>query len=105
MSAFRAVTIRSTSGRTRTSASFASSGVQEYASFPLYPGAVGALGRVFFGHYVVAGVLVSLAAALGSFLLLHRIADQRLGLDGGRRAVLYLAVFPMSLFLQAVYTE
>ena len=78
---------------------------QEYAFFPLYPGAVGALGRVFFGHYVVAGVLVSLAAALGSFLLLHRIADQRLGLDGGRRAVLYLAVFPMSLFLQAVYTE
>jgi hypothetical protein len=78
---------------------------QEYAFFPLYPGAVGALGRVFFGHYVAAGVVVSLAAALGSFLLLHRIADRWLGLDGGRRAVLYLALFPMSLFLQAVYTE
>ena len=78
---------------------------QEYAFFPLYPGAVGVLGRVFFGHYVAAGVVVSLAAALGSFLLLHRIADQWLGSDGGRRAVLYLAVFPMSLFLQAVYTE
>src|SRR5205085_7054991 len=78
---------------------------QEYAFFPLYPGAVGALGRVFFGHYVAAGVVVSLAAALGSFLLLHRIADQWLGLGGGRRAVLYLAVFPMALFLQAVYSE
>ena len=29
----------------------------------------------------------------------------RLGADGARRAVLYLAVFPMALFLQAVYSE
>ncbi|HYZ76774.1 MAG TPA: mannosyltransferase family protein [Gaiellaceae bacterium] len=78
---------------------------REYAFFPLYPGVVGAFGRVFFGHYVIAGVLVSLAAAFGSFLLLQRIADERLGLAGSRRAVLYLALFPMSLFLQAVYTE
>ena len=75
------------------------------AFYPLYPGAVGALGRVFFGHYVVAGIVVSLAAALGSFLLLHRIAEERLGADGARRAVLYLAVFPFTLFLQAVYSE
>ena len=78
---------------------------QEYAFFPLYPGLLGALGRVFFGHYVLAGVVLSLAAALGSFLLLQRVADERLGLGGSRRAVLYLALFPMSLFLQAVYTE
>jgi Mannosyltransferase (PIG-V) len=78
---------------------------REYAFFPLYPGLVGGLGRVFLGHYVLAGVVVSLAAACGSFLLLQRLADERLGLAGGRRAVLYLAVFPMSLFLQAAYTE
>jgi Mannosyltransferase (PIG-V) len=78
---------------------------REYAFFPLYPGVVGALGRVFLGHYVLAGVLVSLAAAFGSFLLLQRLADERLGLAGSRRAVLYLALFPMTLFLQAVYTE
>ena len=78
---------------------------REYAFFPLYPGVVGGLGRVLFGHYVIAGVLVSLAATFGSFLLLQRIADERLGLDGSRRAVLYLALFPMALFLQAVYTE
>ena len=75
------------------------------AFYPLYPGAVGLLGRVFFGHYVVAGIVVSLAAALGSFLLLYRLAEERLGADGGRRAVLYLAVFPFALFLQAVYSE
>jgi hypothetical protein len=75
------------------------------AFYPLYPGTVGLLGRVFFGHYVLAGILVSLSAAFGSFLLLHRVAEQQLGADGARRAVLYLAVFPFALFLQAVYSE
>jgi len=75
------------------------------AFYPLYPALVGLLGRVLFGHYVVAGILVSLTAAFGSFLLLHRIAEERLGADGARRAVLYLAVFPFALFLQAVYSE
>jgi hypothetical protein len=75
------------------------------AFYPLYPAAVALLGRVLFGHYVLAGILVSLASAFASFLLLHRIAEERLGAEGARRAVLYLAVFPFALFLQAVYSE
>jgi hypothetical protein len=75
------------------------------AFFPLYPLLVAGLGRVFFGHYVLAGIVVSLAACLASFVLLYRLAEPRLGGDGARRAVLYLAVLPMSLFLQAVYSE
>lgn len=75
------------------------------AFYPLYPGLVAVLGRVFFGHYVLAGVVISLAAALGAFLLLHRLALQRLGEEGAWRTVVYLAIFPMSLFLQAVYSE
>ena len=82
-------------GYDRTSAAFA----------PLYPGLVWLVGHAFFGQYVIAGIAVSLAAALGSFILLHRIAEERLGADGARRTVLYLAVFPMALFLQAVYSE
>jgi hypothetical protein len=72
---------------------------------PLYPAAVAGLGRIFFGHYVLAGIVVSLAAALGAFVLLYRLAEERLGAEGAQRAVLYLAVFPMTLFLQAVYSE
>jgi hypothetical protein len=72
---------------------------------PLYPGLVSLVGHVFFGHYVLAGIAVSLACALGSFVLLYAIAEQHLGADGARRASLYLAVFPMALFLQAVYSE
>ena len=75
------------------------------AFFPLYPGLVGGLGRVLAGHYVLAGILVSLAAGLAAFALLYRLAEERLGADGGRRALLYLAVFPASLFLGAVYSE
>ena len=75
------------------------------AFYPLYPATVGVLGRALFGHYVLAGILISLAAALGAFLLLYRIGEERLGADGARRAVLYLALFPFALFLQAVYSE
>jgi hypothetical protein len=79
---------------------------QASAAFPpLYPVLVAGLGRVFLGHYLLAGLVVSLLAGLGSFVLLHRLAAERLGLEGASRAVLYLAVFPMSLFLQAVYSE
>jgi hypothetical protein len=72
---------------------------------PLYPALVAVLGRVFFGHYIVAGLVVSLLCCLGAFLLLYRLAEERLGVDGALRSVLYLAVFPMALFLQAVYSE
>jgi hypothetical protein len=63
------------------------------------------LGRILLGHYVLAGVIVSLAAALGSFALLYRLAEARLDGEGARRAVLYLAVFPFAVFLGAVYSE
>jgi hypothetical protein len=75
------------------------------AFYPLYPTLVGGLGRILAGHYVLAGIAVSLLACLAAFVLLYRLAETRLGADGARRAVLYLAVFPMTLFLQAVYAE
>jgi hypothetical protein len=77
----------------------------EAAFYPLYPGLLAGAGRALGGHYVLAGILLSLVAALGAFVLLERIAEERLGGDGARRAVLYLAFFPTALFLQAVYSE
>ena len=75
------------------------------AFFPLYPGLVALLGRLLAGHYVLAGVLLSLAACAVAFVLLHRLARVRLGEETAGRAVLYLAIFPTALFLQAVYSE
>jgi Mannosyltransferase (PIG-V) len=75
------------------------------AFYPLYPMLVGLLGRVLLGHYVLAGVAISLAATFGAFVLLHRLAADKLGEDGAQRAVLYLAIFPFAVFLGAVYSE
>ena len=75
------------------------------AFHPLYPALIAGLGRVFFGHYILAGLVISLLCCLGSFVLLHRLASKHLDADGARRSVLYLAVFPMALFLQTVYSE
>lgn len=78
---------------------------QASAFYPFYPVLVALVGKLFLGHYVAAGIAVSLISTLVSFVLLHRLARNLLGEDGARRAVLYLAVFPMALFLQAVYSE
>lgn len=75
------------------------------AFYPLYPSVLAVLGRLLFGHFLLAGLIVSLACGAGAFVLLHRLAEERLGADGARRTVLYLAIFPTSLFLQAVYSE
>ncbi len=80
-------------------------GATAAAFYPLYPLGVGLLGRAFGRHYVAGGIAVSLGATLGALFLLHRLAEERLGADGARRAVLYLALAPMALFLQAVYSE
>jgi hypothetical protein len=73
--------------------------------YPLYPLFLAGLGRAFGGHYVIAGIVISLACCAVAFVLLYRLATPMLGADGARRAVVYLAVFPMSLYLQAVYSE
>jgi hypothetical protein len=78
---------------------------REAAFYPLYPALVAGIGRALGGHYVLAGVTISLLATLGAFVLLERLGERRLGGDGARRAVLYLALFPTALFLQAVYSE
>jgi hypothetical protein len=75
------------------------------AFFPLYPVLVAGLGRVFGGHFLLAGLVVSLTACAAAFVLLHRLVAVRLDTTDARRSVLYLALFPTSLFLGAVYGE
>jgi hypothetical protein len=75
------------------------------AFFPLYPSLMSLVGVALLGHYVLAGVVIALVAAYVAFLLLHTLARERLGEQGARRAVLYLAISPLALFLQAAYSE
>lgn len=75
------------------------------AFLPLYPALVGGMGRLLGGHYVLAGVVVSTVACGAGFILLHRLVRERCGDEIATRSVLYLALFPTSLFLTAVYSE
>lgn len=75
------------------------------AFFPLYPALVAVIGRVLGGHYGLAGLAVSLAACGALFVLLHQLALRHLGERGALRTIVYLAIFPTSVFLGAVYSE
>lgn len=75
-----------------------------YAFFPLFPLAIRFLG--LFGMPALgAGLLIS---ALGSWIalgFLYKLAAEELDDEAGRRAALYLAVFPTAVFLVAPYSE
>jgi hypothetical protein len=82
-----------------------SAGQNSPAFFPFYPAIVGVVGRIFAGHYLLAGVVVSLAAGAVAFRLLDRLGTLKVGAQASRRALLYLALFPMSIFLGVPYSE
>jgi hypothetical protein len=75
------------------------------AFFPLYPLLVGSLGHLLGGHFVLAGILVSLAAGAAAFVAFYRLAELELGRETAIRATILLAIFPMTLFFGAVYSE
>jgi Mannosyltransferase (PIG-V) len=78
---------------------------QTSAFFPAYPMLVRGVGWFLLGHDLLAGVLVSLAASAVAFVLLWRLAGTLAGDSAARRSLLYLAFFPTTLFLFAVYSE
>lgn len=73
--------------------------------YPLYPLTIAGLGRMLGNHYVTAGIVISLMCGAAAFVLLYKLTLPRLGRTGASHALLYLAVFPMALYLQAVYSE
>ena len=74
------------------------------AFFPLYPTLVAGLGWLI-RDYPLAGLLISLACCAIAFELMWRLAAERIGPSVATRGVLYLALFPMAVFLGAVYSE
>jgi hypothetical protein len=74
------------------------------AFFPLYPLLV-SIGGVFTGSPLIAGALISTALLGVALVLLHRLVALDFGRDVARNAVLVTALFPMSFFFSAVYSE
>jgi hypothetical protein len=80
------------------------------AFFPLYPLLIRGLATLFGGPFSqpalsVWGVLVSLIALPFALYFVYRIAEDGWGVHAARVAILTLALFPTSFFLNAAYTE
>jgi Mannosyltransferase (PIG-V) len=76
--------------------------------FPLYPILAAAGGAAFGGTVsaeLVAGIVVSLACALGALYLVHRLVALELGREVADNAVWIYAWLPVAFFLSAVYSE
>ena len=86
---------------------------------PLYPMAMRGLGEVLALvlrptagaaetqaiSYLLAGLIWSSLACLGSLVLLHRVATVEVGAALAKRTLVYLVLFPTGFFLFAAYTE
>ncbi|MFN2490738.1 MAG: mannosyltransferase family protein [Actinomycetota bacterium] len=72
-----------------------------FPGFPLLLRLVGVAGLPL----AAAGLIVSAGASLVAFAFLFRLAEHDAGAGAGRRAVLYLALFPTAVFLVAPYSE
>lgn len=72
---------------------------------PFYPFLIRLLLPLTGNNAVVAGLVISGAAALASLILLYHLTDTLYGKTAARRAVLFLGTFPTAFFLFAAYTE
>lgn len=75
------------------------------AFFPLFPLLLRYVGVVLDGNLLITGIVISLLCYAGSVWLLYRLVKLDFDEALASRAVIYLAVGPLSFFLQAVYTE
>jgi Gpi18-like mannosyltransferase len=74
------------------------------AFFPLYPLAIRALSAIGFAP-ILAGLLISTLSTWVACAYLIKLADEEIGGGAGRRAALYLLLFPTAVFLVAPYSE
>jgi hypothetical protein len=75
------------------------------AFFPLFPMLLRYAGVVLDGNLLISGIVISLLCYAGSVWLLYRLVRRDFDDELASRAVVYLAIGPLSFFLQAVYTE
>lgn len=89
--------------------SFVPDAQSSIAFFPLYPMLMRAAAAPFgggAGATWIAGIGIALVAYLMALVAIHRLTERILGSrEIARRTVLYIAVFPWSLFLARVYAE
>ena len=74
------------------------------AFFPLFPLIIDALGKLGIEARLAAMLITFVASAVAGTYL-YRLAEKDVGEGAGRRALLYLFLFPTAVFLVAPYSE
>ncbi len=71
--------------------------------YPLFPAAIASL--LWILPDLVAPIVVSTVASMAAVVLLYRVVARDLGPATGRRAAIFLLIFPTAYFLHIGYTE
>ena len=75
------------------------------AFFPLYPALVYLVALPLGQHYTLAALLVSWVCSWGAYHAFYRLVEREYGERTARRALLFLACSPLSIFFFAPYSE
>jgi hypothetical protein len=80
-------------------------GTDAVAFFPLYPLLLALVAPLLGGDEVLAGVLLSSVASFTALFYLFKLTDWEFGRPSAKRALLYMAVYPLAFYMLAIYTE
>ncbi len=87
-------------------AQFGYQSIYDTAFFPLFPLLIHALAFPFHsGGYLLAGMLISNLALIGTLYIFYQIALDFGGEQIARRSLLYLCIFPTAFFFFTAYNE
>ena len=73
--------------------------------FPLYPQLIRLFSFVTDNQYALAGVIVSSLCTLATCFYLYYLVKLEIGQRTALRSVLYMLIFPTSIFLASIYSE
>lgn len=76
----------------------------QYAFFPLYPLLINLVNKLT-GHFLMAGILISIISGLLAVNLLYKLIALEFDKQHAQKTVLALLFFPMSFYFLTVYTE
>ncbi|MBU6401603.1 MAG: hypothetical protein KGS61_14900 [Verrucomicrobia bacterium] len=80
-------------------------GVRSDAFYPLWPLLVRWVSALTGGHDVIVGMILANVLSAAAFVLFYAAAGRRFGESVAKWALVWLAVFPGSLFYQFLYSE
>jgi hypothetical protein len=78
---------------------------QNVVFFPAFPAAMRILGPAVGDRWLLAGLMLALAAFLPALMYVHRLASQHMREDRARAAVWLIAAYPFAVYYGAPYTE